>query len=74
MALLLFCEWSTDETGFIFAVLLALAGSIGFFMLRFGWLGGAIIGASIPIAHSVSLCSDRLAPAYQKHPPKAEDC
>lgn len=73
IALLLFCDWKSDEIEFIFVVLLSLAAAIGFFMPRSGWYGGALIGASIPIAHFVSRWSDRLAPpGYHKHPPNAE--
>ena len=73
VALLLFCDWRTEEVSFILAVLLALSATIGFFMPRFGWIGGAVTGGAIPIKHFVAVGSNWLAPAVRRQAPDAAD-
>jgi len=72
-AFLLFCEWHTDETGFMFGLLLVLAGGIGFLAPRHAILSALVIGAAIPLAHFLSQSTGYLIPHYQQHPPSTAD-
>ena len=72
-AVLLFFEWHTDESGFMFAVLLLIAGASGFLAPRHAIWSSLVIGAAIPLAHFASQMTGLMVPRYQHAAPTTAD-
>jgi hypothetical protein len=65
LTILLWCEWHTDESGFMFALLILIAALMGALAPRLAAVSGALLGLAIPAAHLLSLESGMLVPRYQ---------